>query len=150
VRDNLDELNVNEDVWAAQPGQEHDKRQDPEAPMLQAPWPVLQLAFGAFAHVLERSIHKASPFVWSTLHLYLIVVLTFLAIVAREPETRERSSASAVSRAGHAPGHGTACDTGLGADARGGYARPRASSLAKGLVMHGMGWACQRLNEKGL
>jgi hypothetical protein len=82
--------------------------------MLQAPWPVLQLAFGVFAHVLEQSIHKASSFVRSTLHLYLTVVFTFLAIVVREPETRGCSSASAVSRTGHAPGHGTACDTGLG------------------------------------
>jgi hypothetical protein len=55
--------------------------------MLQAPWSVLQLAFGVFAHVLERPIRKALPFVRSTLNLYVAIVLTFLRIVMREPET---------------------------------------------------------------
>jgi hypothetical protein len=86
--------------------------------MLQAPWPVLRLAFGMFAHVLERSIRKASPFVRSTLNLYLSVVLTFLAIVVCKPETRVCSSASAVSRADRRPERGTACGASLGLDAR--------------------------------
>jgi hypothetical protein len=111
---------LTESAWAAELGQERDQGQELEPQMLQAPWPVLRLAFGMFAHVLERSIPKASPFVRSTLNLYLTVVLTFLAVVVCEPETRGCSSASALSCADRRPERSIARGASLAADARGG------------------------------